>query len=92
MLAARKGNGGIIFNFCYRSGMESLQKLSLPPQALERIKKLAGDLRLLCAKEVFKEAIEGNATTSHVRDSGPVIIQISQKETVNLTARLRGEN
>jgi len=41
-----------------RSGMESLQKLSLPPQALERIKKLAGDLRLLCAKEVFKEAIE----------------------------------
>lgn len=40
--------------------MESLQKLSLPPQALERIKKLVGDLRLLCAKEVFKEAIEGN--------------------------------
>lgn len=41
-----------------RSCMESLQKLSLPPQALERIKKLVGDLRLLCAKEVFKEAIE----------------------------------
>lgn len=40
--------------------MESLQKLFLPPQALERIKKLVGDLRLLCAKEVFKEAIEGN--------------------------------
>lgn len=41
-----------------RSCMESLQKLSVPAQALERIKKLAGDLRLLCAKGVFKEAIE----------------------------------
>lgn len=40
--------------------MESLHKLSLPPQALDRINKLAGDLRLLCAKEVFKETIEGN--------------------------------
>ncbi|XP_078365831.1 exocyst complex component 2-like [Oculina patagonica] len=41
-----------------RSCLESLHKLSLPPQALDRIKKLAGDLRLLCAKEVFKETIE----------------------------------
>lgn len=44
--------------------MESLQKLSVPAQALERIKKLAGDLRLLCAKGVFKEAIEGNTPFS----------------------------
>ena len=46
--------------------MESLQKLSLPPQALERVKNLAGDLKLLCAKGVFKAAIEGNTMTSHV--------------------------
>lgn len=44
--------------------MESLHKLSLPPQALDRINKLAGDLRLLCAKEVFKETIEGNTMQS----------------------------
>ena len=44
--------------------MESLQRLSLPPQALDRIKKLAGDLRMLCAKEVFKEATEGNYVKS----------------------------
>ena len=43
----------------YRSCLASLHKLALPTQALDRIKKLAGDLRLLCAKEVFKEAIEG---------------------------------
>ncbi|XP_068701050.1 exocyst complex component 2-like isoform X2 [Montipora foliosa] len=41
-----------------RSCMESLQKLSLPPETLDRVKQLTGDLRLLCAKEVFKEAIE----------------------------------
>lgn len=41
-----------------RSCMGSLQKLSLPPQALECMKKLARDLRMLCAEEVFKEAIE----------------------------------
>ena len=39
--------------------MDSLQKLSLPAETLERVKQLTGDLRLLCAKEVFKEAIEG---------------------------------
>lgn len=39
--------------------MDSLQKLSLPAETLERVKQLIGDLRLLCAKEVFKEAIEG---------------------------------
>ncbi|XP_067054130.1 exocyst complex component 2-like isoform X2 [Acropora muricata] len=41
-----------------RSCMDSLQKLSLPAETLERVKQLTGDLRLLCAKEVFKEAIE----------------------------------
>lgn len=39
--------------------MDSLQKLSLPAESLERVKQLTSDLRLLCAKEVFKEAIEG---------------------------------
>lgn len=39
--------------------MESLQRLTLPHQALDGIKKLVGDLRMLCAKEVFKEATEG---------------------------------
>lgn len=41
-----------------RSCMESLQRLTLPHQALDGIKKLVGDLRMLCAKEVFKEATE----------------------------------
>ncbi|PFX23413.1 exocyst complex component 2-like isoform X1 [Stylophora pistillata] len=41
-----------------RSCLESLQRLTLPPQALDAIKKLVGDLRMLCAKEVFKEATE----------------------------------
>ena len=40
--------------------MESLHKLSLSSQSLESIRKLAGDLKLLCAKEAFKEAIEGD--------------------------------
>ena len=53
----------VSYKFPYRSCLESLHKLSLPPQALDRIKKLAGDLRLLCAKEVFKEAIEGTLST-----------------------------
>lgn len=39
--------------------MESLQRLTLPHQALDGVKKLVGDLRMLCAKEVFKEATEG---------------------------------
>lgn len=39
--------------------MESLQRLTLPRQALDGIKKLVGDLHMLCAKEVFKEATEG---------------------------------
>lgn len=53
----------MLYKFPYRSCLESLQKLSLPPQALDHIKKLAGDLRLLCAKEVFKESIEGTLST-----------------------------
>ena len=51
------------FFVCDRSCMESLQKLSLPPETLDRVKQLTGDLRLLCAKEVFKEAVEGKVNT-----------------------------
>lgn len=52
-----------------RSCLESLSKLSLPSQALDHIKKLAGDLRLLCAKEVFKEAVEGKLSLQWIFQS-----------------------
>lgn len=51
--------------------MDSLQKLSLPAETLERVKQLTGDLRLLCAKEVFKEAIEGKTgNPPHFKQQG----------------------
>ena len=44
---------------CCRCCLESLSQLDLPSQVVECVTKLAGDLRVLCATQVFEEAIDG---------------------------------
>lgn len=71
--------------------MESLQKLSLPPQALERIKSLEGDLKLLCAQGVFKAAIEGKTANPHITAPRPWNrVKVQCKRVFSITLPLCG--